>query len=229
MKTLLAIALLSLSIGLSFSSSNESTPNESNDTAVNCTFTKNVLSCQYLVESVKCDAFSNIVNLTVLPMQIFGIGALNNDSASDSELVKISLYPRVLDLPVYLLSSIKVDGIAVNMSLYYSLSETDTGIRIIDKECFTRLLNFIKNVQKLHRVSVQQNMLGDSQDVDLFGLLVINNLDTRKVRYFSRGSGWGRGGFKSGWNRGGFKSGWNRGGYKSGWNRGGYKSGWGRG
>ncbi|RNA35883.1 hypothetical protein BpHYR1_003098 [Brachionus plicatilis] len=182
MHTLFTVVFLSLSIGLSLSLPKESISTESNDTAVNCTFSKNVLSCQYQVESVECDAFSNIVNLTVLPLQIFGMGALDNDSVSNSESVKISLFPRVLDLPVYLLNSIKVDGEIVNMSLYYSLSDTDTGVRITDKECFTRMLNFFKNVQELHRVSVQQNLLGDSQDLDLFGLLVINNPNARKIR-----------------------------------------------
>ncbi|RNA24602.1 hypothetical protein BpHYR1_008226 [Brachionus plicatilis] len=121
MHTLFTVVFLSLSIGLSLSLPKESISTESNDTAVNCTFSKNVLNCQYQVESVECDAFSNIVNLTVLPLQIFGMGALDNDSVSNSE-------------------------------------------------------------SELHRVSVQQNLLGDSQDLDLFGLLVINNLNTRKVR-----------------------------------------------
>lgn len=188
MSPLRSIFLLSLIIGLSYSLPTEAS-SENTDIPLNCTFSEKLLRCEYRTEIVECDAVSSILNLTVLPIQVFGLSAINNTDVSDVELIRIALFPRLLDLHLYFQNSIVVNSEIVNMSLYYSLSDSDIGIRVTDKACFSRMLNLVKNVKELHKVIVQQNLVGDGQEVKLLGLLSVRTPNSRFVRQFF-GSGY---------------------------------------
>lgn len=184
MKFLIA-TLLCLTIGLY-----ESVPltKQVEHIGIRCLFQNNQLSCG---DQVECGAVSNIAHLGQTLHNAFGIGALPESiDYTNLHAVVYDIYPKGIDSKVYLNNTIQLEGKSVELHLYTALENTGHGIRVIDQECFGKLVGLIRQVKGVNLVKVQSNLLGDGVDVGLIGEVLIENEIVKKRQFYGSYGGY---------------------------------------
>ncbi|CAF0937138.1 unnamed protein product [Brachionus calyciflorus] len=209
MKIYFILFLISLSVNLY-----QSVPGPSSNSSIRCVHSKKKIKCKLQNEQrVECNAISNLVGLGSTLFNVFGIGALPKEyNYSNIENVFYYLYPRSLDELVYFNHSIRLNETSVDLNLFYSVESNvnnpSYGIRVTDKLCFGNLVKILRQVDEVKTVQVKQSLIGNGQQVDLFGEVVIEN-NLKKRDWDDDGYGdfdFDR--YKYSWNRYGYYGGW---------------------
>lgn len=148
---------------------------------------KRLLSCRGLSGIVDCEAFGEMERLGDRRFNVFGIGEVRGLEDADDVERRFWLFPRSLDNTTYLNYTIRVGEEDVPLYLYFGEEARETGIRVTELKCYTRLISLLDLITEKHVPVIEGE---ERRECGLIGEILIVDKELTKKWW-----GWGYGGY----------------------------------
>lgn len=158
-----------------------------------------VLACRGPNGIVECPAELEVSRLGSIKFEVYGI---RKDEVLSHRIPveesRYELFPRKLDNSTYVNNTVIVDGEPVELFLYFGEKSVSSGVRVVDKKCYIRLVDVVYTPSTEAHVVKLEN----EQEVSLFGEILIAEKPAHK-RWLGFGFPWlGMGALGWGWGLG---------------------------